>query len=201
MKSRWVGSILATAMLLLIASSSSSAATEPSPAATKACTAISEGSSDNAIAACAQGYTDAGSGATLEASCALGINLVTLSENQRDCKFGFVFAGGPTSSAPTPTAKAVSVCASVTEGASDGSPAACEQGYQDALAGDTADASCDHLGAGAITAIEYVTSCEDGWFEGKGAPGCIPGGDPTDGQPGTTIETDADALKSCSTAS
>jgi hypothetical protein len=201
MKSRWLGAVLATALLALIVSNSSSAATEPSPAATKACTAISENSSDNAVAVCAQGYTDAGSGASLEASCALGVALVAASENERDCKFGFVFAGGPTSSAPTPTAKAVSECASITEGASDGSPAACEQGYEDALAGDTADVSCDHLGAGAITAIEYVTSCEDGWFVGKGAPGCIPGGNPEEGQPGSTIETDAEALKSCSAAS
>lgn len=198
MKPMWLAAFLATALLLLVMSSSSSATPEPSPAATKACTAISENSSDNAGAACAQGYTDAGSRASLEASCALGVNSIALSENQLDCKFGFVFAGGPTSSAPTPTTKAVSECASVTEGASDGSPAACEQGYQDALAGDTADASCDHLGAGAITAIEYVTSCEDGWFVGKGAPGCIPGGNPGDGQPGATIETDAEALKSCS---
>jgi hypothetical protein len=64
-----------------------------------------------------------------------------------------------------------------------------------------ADASCDHLGAGAITAIEYVTSCEDGWFVGKGEPSCIPGADPLDGQPGTTIATDAETDKNCSAAS
>jgi hypothetical protein len=95
----------------------------------------------------------------------------------------------------------VSECASVTEGASDESPAACEQGYQDALAGHSQEASCDHLGAGAIAAPEYVISCEDGWFLAKGDATCLPGADPLNGEPGTTLAIDDEADKVCAAAS
>ncbi len=200
MRSRWLPSIAATALVLLVASSSSLGASEQSPAATQACSAISEGASANAETACAQGYMDAGAHSTLAASCALGVAAITAVENQRDCKLGFIIAGGATQPAPSPNAKAMAECASLTEGASDGSPAACEQGYADALAGDTQDASCDHLGEGAIKAVEYATACEDGWFVGKGEPACIPASDPMNGQPGTTIKSDAAADETCSKA-
>jgi hypothetical protein len=201
MKSRWLLSIAAPALALLVASSSAAGASAQSQsAAAAACSSITEGASDNAAKACAQGYTDAGDHATLAASCALGIEGIELAENQHDCKFGFIFAGGVSKTAPSPSAKAVSECASITEGASDGSPAACEQGYQDALAGDTQDESCDHLGEGAITAIEYVTACEDGWFAAKEEATCIPGADLMNGQPGSTIKSDAATDKTCSAA-
>jgi hypothetical protein len=132
----------------------------------KACSEIAIGSTSNAVAACAQGYRDAG--ATLAKSCAFGVGLVEGVEDERDCKFGFIVAGGVKASEPSSNTKAESECAPLTEGATDGAPAACEQGYEDALAGEEEDASCDHLEAGAITAVEYVASCEDGWAVAKG---------------------------------
>ena len=203
MKSKALPSITAAVLVFLVVSSASAGTSggSPSAAATQACSAASTGASGNAIEACAQGYGDASAHATLAASCALGVGAIEAVENEHDCKTGFIVAGGVTQPALTPSSAAVSACASLTRGASDESPAACEQGYQDALAGDTQDASCDHLGAGAITVVEYVTSCEDGWFVAKGEPACIPGSDPENGQPGTTIEADAAADKTCSAAS
>jgi hypothetical protein len=200
MQAKWLLSIAVAALVLLAASASSSGAAQPSSAATSECSAITEGASDNAAAACAQGFMDALSHSTLAASCALGVSGIELFEDQHDCKYGFIFAGGVTATAPSPSAQAVSECASITEGASDESPAACAQGYQDGLAGDTQDASCDHLGAGAITAVEYTTSCEDGWFDAKDEPACMPGADPQNSQPGSTIKSDAATDKTCSAA-
>jgi hypothetical protein len=202
MKSKALPLITATVLVFLVASTSYAGTSEqPLSAAAKTCSEAAEGASGNAITACAQGYRGASAHATLAASCALGVGAIEAAENQHDCKFGFIVAGGVTQEAPSPSSTAVSECASLTEGASDGSPAACEQGYQDALAGDTQDASCDHLGAGAITAFEYVTACEAGWFVAKGEPACIPGVDPMNGQQGTTINTDAATDKTCSAAS
>jgi hypothetical protein len=200
MQAKWLLAVSVAALLLLVVSASSSGAPQPSSAATKECSAITEGTSDNAAAACAQGYMDALAHATLAASCALGVSGIELFEAQHDCKYGFIFAGGVTATAPTPSANAVSECASITDGASDESPAACEQGYQGGLAGDTQDASCDHFGAGAITAVENATSCEDGWFDAKNEPGCMPGADPQNSQPGSTIKSDAETDKTCSAA-
>lgn len=200
MKSKWLLSIIAAALVCLGATSSSAGASgEPSSAATEACSAISEGASGNAAEACAQGFTDASTHGTLEASCKFGVGVIEAVENEHDCKTGFILSGEASAATPSPSAAAVSECASITAGATDGSPAACEQGYQDAIAGDTQDASCDHLG-GAITAVEYANACEDGWFAGKGEPTCIPGSDPENGQPGTTIEADAAADEACSAA-
>jgi hypothetical protein len=201
MRSRTLSLIAATALVVLAGSSLSQGASGQSlSTAAKECGEISRGASGNAVAACAQGFRGAGSHATLAASCALGIDAIEAVENQHDCKLGFILAGGATTAAPTPNATAVAECASITRGASDGSPAACEQGYQDALAGDTQDASCDHLGAGAIAAVEYATACEDGWFVAKSEPTCIPGANPKNGQPGTTIKSDAATDKTCAAA-
>lgn len=200
MKSRALGSIVAAALLFILVAAGTSVA-ESSPSATSAsavCGSTTEGASDAAATACEQGFNDATAHAALGASCALTVGKIEAVEYEHDCKFGFIFAGGVTQTAPTPTSAAASECASITRGASDGSPAACEQGYQDALAGDTQDASCDHIGAGAITAVEYANSCEDGWFVAKGEPSCIPGIEPTSGQPGTTIAADAEVDKTCS---
>jgi len=200
-KRRWLSSIAGPSLVLLAALSSSSAASEQPPtAATKACSAISEGASGNAIEACAQGYKDSGAHSALAASCAFGVGVITAVENEHDCKTGFILAGGGTLASPSPNPQAASTCAAITRGATDGSPAACEQGYEDALAGDTQDASCDHVGEGAITAVEYAIACEDGWFMAKDEPACIPGSDPENGQPGTTIAADAAADKACSAA-
>jgi len=200
-KPRWLAPVVAALLVSFVVAEPSSAAEEStSGAAAKICGEITEGASDNAAKACEQGFTDAGSHATLASSCALGVDAIELVENQHDCKFGFMIAGGVTQSEPTPSSKATSECESITAGASDGSPAACEQGYQDALAGDALDTSCFHLGAGAITAVEYATACEDGWFVAKGEATCIPGADPMNGQPGTTIKSDAATDKTCSSA-
>jgi hypothetical protein len=201
MQSRWLASVAAAVALLLIASSSALAAAEEKPqSAAEACGSITEGASDGAPAACEQGYKDATNKGALGASCALGVGAIEAAEYQHDCKFGFIFAGGVSASEPTPSSKAESECASITEGASDGSPAACEQGYEDALAGDTQEVACDHLGAGAITAVEYGVACEDGWFVAKGEATCMPGSDPMNGQQGTTIKSDAATDKTCSEA-
>jgi len=202
MKSKALPLIAATA-LAFIAVSSSAWGESPasSSAGTQACSSITEGASDNAAKACAQGYADASAHTTLAKSCALGVAAIELIENGHDCLLGFMYAAGVTETAPSPSPKAVSECAAVTEGASDGSPAACEQGYQDALAGHTQEASCDHLGAGAITAPEYAISCEDGWFLGKDNPACIPGADPMNGEPGATLAIDDEADKACAASS
>jgi len=203
MKSKALPSIAAAMLVLLLASSSSLGASESaSPTATKECGSISEGASGNAVEACAQGYDHAGAHATLAASCLLGVGAIEAVENQHDCKLGFILAGagGVTQPTLTPSSKAASECASITRGASDESPAACEQGYQDALAGDTQDVSCDHLGAGAITAVEYATACEDGWFVAKDESACIPGIDPENGQQGTTIAAESATGKTCPAA-
>jgi hypothetical protein len=198
MKTRLLAPIAATALMMLIVPSASLAASEPSQSPEVGCSFITEGASDNAAKACEQGYKDATSHSTLAASCALGVESISLEENQHDCKFGFIIAGGEEQSAPSPSPKAESECGFITEGAIDGSAAACEQGYEDGLASKTQDASCDHLGAGAITAVEYTISCEDGWFDAKEEAGCIPGAYIMNGQPGSTIESDEAADKACS---
>lgn len=200
MKSIWLASLAATLMVLVASSSALAASEQPSSAATAACESIALGSSGNNVAACAQGFTKASGHEALAASCALGVGEVSAVENEHDCKLGFYFAGGGSETAPAKNAKATSECEAITRGASDGSPAACEQGYVDALAGDTQDASCDHLGAGALSAPEYTVACEDGWFVAKNEPDCIPGIDPENGQQGTTIEADAQADKGCAEA-
>jgi|GEM_PF-1833860 hypothetical protein len=195
MKSKALLLIAATALLLIAMSSSAWA--ETAPTAAEVCGATTEGASDGAEKACEQGFTDAGSQTALAKACAVGEGAVEVGEYGHDCLYGFLFAEGVTETEPTPTPKAESECAALTEGAADGSPAACEQGYQDALAGHTQEASCDHLGAGAITAPEYVLSCEDGWFLAKNEADCIPGTDLNNGEPGSTLAIDAEADKSC----
>jgi hypothetical protein len=59
---------------------------------------------------------------------------------------------------------------------------------------------CDALGKGAITTYESVSECEDGWLSGKSHPTCIPGADIQNGQPGTTINSDEEADKTCAAA-
>lgn len=59
----------------------------------------------------------------------------------------------------------------------------------------------DHLGEGAITAVEYVISCEDGWFLGKNEAAYIPGTDLNNGAPGITLALDTEADKSCAAGS
>jgi hypothetical protein len=197
MKLKALPLIAVTALVFVAVSSSAWGETSPSASATQACASITEGASDNAATACAQGFADAGAHTTLAKSCALGVGAIELVENGHDCLLGFLYAEGVSETAPSPSAKAISECASITEGASDESPAACEQGYQDALAGNTQEASCDHLGAGAIAAPEYVISCEDGWFVAKGDATCLPGADPMNGEPGTTLAIDDEADKAC----
>jgi hypothetical protein len=195
MMSKVLPLIAATALIFIAASSSALAETAPSGA--EVCAATTEGASDAAAKACEQGFTDAGSHATLAKTCALGEGAVEVSEYGHDCLLGFIFAEGVTETEPKPTPKAESECAAVTEGAADGSPAACEQGYQDGLTGQTQEASCDHIGAGAITAPEYVISCEDGWFLAKEQAACIPGTDLHNGAPGITLAIDIEEDKEC----
>jgi hypothetical protein len=205
MKSKSLWAIAAVVLVFSVSgcgSSSSSSSTSQaslSPAA-KVCSEVAV-TGDEAIATCAEGYKAATAHGTVAGTCALGDGGIKTVEDQRDCKAGFIVAGGVTQTAPSPSAAAVSECESITRGASDGSPAACEQGYQGALAGDSQEASCYHLGAGAITTFEYVTSCEAGWFVAKGEPACTPGSDPKNGQPGSTIKSDAATDKTCSTPS
>jgi len=203
MKSKALPSITATVLLLVVlvacyASSSLAAGTSPARAVL-ACGAIAEGSTEGNTT-CALGYGGATNHATLSGSCALTLTGLTNVEATHDCKLGYIIAAGVTQEAPSPSAAAKLACGSISEGATDGSPAACEQGYQDALAGETLEASCTHLGEGAITAVEYVVACEDGWFVGKDEPACIPGSDPLNGQPGSTISADAATDKTCSAA-
>jgi hypothetical protein len=200
MKSILRASIAAILAMLAVSASAAAASEQPSSAATSACGSIAEGSSGNNVAACAQGFTKASSHEALAASCALGVGEVSAFENEHDCKIGFFFAGGGSEKPPATNAKATTECEAVTLGASDGSPAACEQGYEDALAGETQDASCDHLGSGAVSAPEYTVACEDGWFVAKDEPDCIPGIDPENGQQGTTIEADSQVDKACTEA-
>ncbi len=191
MKSKMLPAIAAAVLMLLIAGYGSSLAAA-GPAAT-ACSAIAEGS-EGSIAACEQGYKGTRLSVPLVKTCLKGVGEVAVFENQLDCKMGYVAAGGGSKAAPTAGPKAVAECASITEG---GSPEACEQGYTDALAGLKQYESCDHLGSGAITTFESVSECEMGWFAGKARQKCIPGSDEMNSQPGTTINADAEADKTC----
>jgi len=191
MKSTMLPAIAAAALMLLVAGYGSSLAAT-GPAAT-ACSAIAEGG-EGSIAACEQGYKGTGSNAPLVKTCLKGVGEIAVFENQLDCKMGYIAAGGGSKAAPTASPKAVTECASITEG---GSPAACEQGYTDAVAGLKQYEACDHLGAGAITTFESVSECEMGWFAGKARQKCIPGSDEQNSQPGTTIDADAEADKTC----
>ena len=198
MKSKMLPAVAATALMLLIAgygSSLASSGTSTSPAAS-ACSAISEGS-EGATAACEHGYKGARLKLPLLKTCLKGVGKVAVFENQLDCKWGYIAAGGVTKAAPSSNPKAVAACASITEG---GSPTACEQGYEDAVAGLEQYESCDHLGAGAITTFESASECADGWFAGKAHATCIPGSDVQNGQPGTTINSDEEADKTCAAA-
>jgi hypothetical protein len=200
MKSILRASVAAILAMLVVSGSALAASEQPSSAATSTCSAIADGSSGNNVGACAQGFTKASNHEALAASCALGVGDVSAFENERDCKLGFFFAGDGSEKTPATNAKATTECEAITLGASDGSPAACQQGYEDALAGETQDASCDHLGSGAVSAPEYTVACEDGWFVAKDEPDCIPGIDPENGQQGTTIEADSQVDKSCAEA-
>ncbi len=197
MKSKMLPAITTAVAILLIAAYGSSLASLGASArpATTACSAISEGG-EGAAAACEQGYTGARLKLSLVKACLLGVGKVAVVENQLDCKMGYIAAGGG-KAAPRATPKASAVCASITEG---GAPAACEQGYVYALLGFKQYESCDHLGAGAITTFESTSECEDGWFAGKARTTCIPGSDVQNGQPGTTIASDAAADKTCAGA-
>jgi|BogFormECP04_OM1_1039644.scaffolds.fasta_scaffold12218_1 hypothetical protein len=198
MKSKMLPAIAATVLMLLAAgygSSLASSATPASPAAT-ACSAITEGS-EEAVPACEQGYRGSRLQLALLKTCLHGVGKVAVFENQLDCKLGYVAAGGVGKAAPAASPKGKEACAAITEG---GSPAACEQGYADAVAGSQMYESCDALGKGAITTYESVSECEDGWLSGKAHPTCIPGADPQNGQPGTTINSDEEADKTCAAA-
>jgi hypothetical protein len=194
MKSKMLPAITSAAVMLLIAGYGSSFAST-GPAAT-ACSGISEGS-EGAVTACEQGYKGSRLKATLVKTCLRGVGEVAVVENQLDCKMGYIGAGGVSKAASSASPKAIAECASITEG---GSPAACEQGYADAVAGLKQYESCDHLGAGAIATFESVSECEMGWFAGKARATCIPGSDVQNGQPGTTINADAEADKTCAEA-
>jgi hypothetical protein len=198
MKSKMLPAITATVLMLLLAGYGSALASSGTPAipASTACSAIAEGG-EGAIKACEQGYKSTRLNVPLVKSCLRGVGEVAVAENQLDCKMGYVAAGGVSKSAPSASSKGKAECASITEG---GSPEACEQGYGDALAGLKQYESCDHLGAGAIKTFESVSECEDGWFVGKVRPKCIPGSDEQNGQPGTTINADAEADKTCGEA-
>ncbi len=196
MKSKMPPAFAATVLILLIAGYGSSfAATTTLPAAT-ACSAIAEGG-EGAIKACEQGYKGTRLTVPLVKTCLKGVGEVAVVENQLDCKMGYIAAGGVSKAAPSASSKAKAECASITEG---GSPEACEQGYVDAVAGLKQYESCDHLGDGAIKTFESVSECEDGWFAGKVRPKCIPGSDEQNAQPGTTINADAEADKTCGEA-
>jgi hypothetical protein len=197
MRSRALPTVAAAALVCLAAAGPASGASTPSAAET--CSSITEGASGNAQAACLQGYAGATLKATLPLVCLTGVKAIEVAENEHDCKAGFIYAGGVAKAAPAANSAAEAACASVTEGAADESPAACEQGYQDALAGLKQEASCYHIGAGAITAIEYVNACEAGWFLAKKEATCIPGVDSMNGQPETTVESDPATDKTCST--
>jgi hypothetical protein len=198
MKSKIFPAITAALLMLLVAgygSSLASSGSSASPAAT-ACSGISEGG-EGAVAACEQGYKGSRLKASLVKTCLRGVGEVAVVENQLDCKMGYIAVPGTTKAAPSASSKAKAECASITEG---GSPTACEQGYADAVAGLKQYESCDHLGAGAITTFESVGECEDGWFAGKVRTTCIPGSDVQNGQPGTTINADPEADKTCAAA-
>jgi hypothetical protein len=198
MKSKMLPAITAMVLVLLIAGYGSSLAlpgTSTGLAAT-ACGAISEGG-ESAIAACEQGFKGSRLTVSLVKSCLRGVGEVKTIENQLDCKRGYIAAPSASKAAPSAGPKGVAECASITEG---GSPKACEQGYADAVAGLKQYESCDHLGAGAITTFESSGECEDGWFAGKARQKCIPGVDLQNGQPGTTINADAEADKTCAEA-
>jgi hypothetical protein len=194
MKSKMLTAIAAAVLLLLIAGYGSSFAAT-GPAAT-ACSSISEGS-EASIAACEQGYKGSALKVPLVKACLRGVGEVAVTENQLDCKMGYIGVGGGSKAAPSPGTKGTAECAAITEG---GSPEACEQGYADAVAGLKMYESCDHLGAGAIATYESVYECETGWLAGKARILCIPGTDPQNGQPGTTIDADPEADKTCSEA-
>ncbi len=194
MKSKMLPAITSAVAMLLIAGYGSSFASS-GPAAT-ACSGISEGG-EGAITACEQGYKGSLLKAPLVKICLNGVGEVKVAENQLDCKIGYIGAGGVTKAAASASSKGKAECASITEG---GSPEACEQGYADAVAGLKQYESCDHLGAGAIKTFESTSECEDGWFAGKVRPKCIPGSDELNGQPGTTINADAEADKTCAAA-
>jgi len=198
MKSKMLPAITATVLVILVAgygSSLASSGTSESSAAT-ACSAISEGG-EGSIAACEQGYKASRLKLPLVKACLHGVGKVAAYENQLDCKLGYIAAGGVARTAPAASPKAKEACAAITEG---GAPAACEQGYADAVAGITQYESCDALGSGAITTYEAASECEDGWFSGKAHPTCIPGSDTQNGQPGTTINSDEEADKTCAAA-
>jgi hypothetical protein len=198
MKSKMLAAITGTVLMILVAGYGSpfaSAATFTSRAAAT-CSGISEGG-ELATTACEQGYKSSRLTVPLVTACLLGVGKVAAVENQLDCKMGYIGAGGVVKAAASASPKAVAECASITEG---GSPAACEQGYTDAVAGLKVYESCDHLGAGAITTFESVGECEDGWLAGKDRATCIPGADVQNGQPGTTINADPEADKTCAGA-
>lgn len=195
MKSKMLLAITAAALMFLIAGYGSSIASAAGPAAT-ACSGIAEGS-EGSIAACEQGFKGAALKVPLVKSCLKGVGEVLVYENQLDCKMGYIATPGVTKAEPSANPKGVAECASITEG---GSPAACEQGYEDAGTGLKVYESCDHLGAGAITTFEATSECEVGWLAGKSRTLCIPGADVQNGQPGTTINADPEADKTCTEA-
>jgi hypothetical protein len=63
---------------------------------------------------------------------------------------------------PAPTAE--SACALIGEGSVSGSVEACVQGFNDAKAGKSVEASCDTIGSGAVVGPENVNDCQAGWF-------------------------------------
>jgi hypothetical protein len=190
MKSKMLAASASTVVMLLIVGYGSSFAA--GSAATE-CSAIAEGS-EGSIAACEQGFKGTNLTVPLVKTCLRGVGEVAVFENQLDCKMGYIAGGGGTKEAPKAGAKAVAECASITEG---GSPEACEQGYTDAVAGLKMYEACDHLGAGAIVVFENVSECEMGWLAGKARDLCIPGSDVQNGQPGTILDADSEADKTC----
>jgi hypothetical protein len=107
-------------------SSSSSAPAGASAAALTACASVAEGSSGNDEAACAQGYDGAKSGKSVQDSCdSVGAGAVTDTEDVSDCHVGWAIVDvAGKGAAGTPSAAALTACASVAEGSSGNDEAA-----------------------------------------------------------------------------
>src|SRR5271155_878120 len=95
MKPKALLSITATVLVFLLALCvSSSPASVVLARPTVACGAIAEGS-EEANASCALGYAGALTRTTLLLTCAPGVHELTAVEDVRNCKLGFIIAGGP----------------------------------------------------------------------------------------------------------
>jgi hypothetical protein len=147
-------------------SGSGGGAASATSAARTACDALAEGSSLS-LAECAQGYEAEKAGRSEQASCDhVGAGAVATLENVGDCQVGW--GAAPVSrkvAVRSASAGAQSACRSIAQGGS-ASIAACAQGYGAVKAGVSEEESCDHLDSGAVTTMENVKDCQDGWSEG-----------------------------------